>query len=46
MGAAEEQQLRSYMKTLGIKVGLPINFQQPGKSQKKTRLEVKGIELI
>lgn len=43
MGAAEEQQLRNYMKILGVKGGLLINFQQPGKSTKKTRLEVRQI---
>ena len=45
MGAAEEQQLRNYMKLLGINRGLLINFQQPGKTQKKTRLEIKRFEL-
>jgi GxxExxY protein len=45
MGAAEEQQLRNYMKLLGINRGLLINFQQPGKTQKKTRLETKEIKL-
>ena len=44
MGAAEEQQLRNYLKTLGIKRGLLINFQQPGKNPKKTRLEIKEVE--
>jgi GxxExxY protein len=43
MGAAEEQQLRNYMKLLGIGRGLLINFQQPGKSSKKTRLEIREI---
>jgi GxxExxY protein len=45
MGAAEEQQLRNYMKILDIKDGLLINFQQPGKNPKKTRLELKEISL-
>jgi len=45
MGAAEEQQLRNYMKILGIPNGLLINFQQPGKSPKKTRLEIREIEM-
>jgi GxxExxY protein len=45
MGAAEEQQLRNYMKILGINRGLLINFQQPGKTQKRTRLEIKEIAL-
>lgn len=43
MGAAEEQQLRNYLKILGINRGLLINFQQPGKVQKKTRLEIRDI---
>jgi GxxExxY protein len=45
MGAAEEQQLRNYMKILGINRGLLINFQQPGQTQKRTRLEIKEIAL-
>jgi GxxExxY protein len=45
MGAAEERQLRNYMKILGINQGLLINFQQPGKNPKKTKLEVKEINL-
>jgi len=45
MGAAEEQQVRNYMKILGIKRGLLINFQQPGKNPKKTRLEIKEINI-
>ena len=44
MGAAEEQQLRNYLKILGIKHGLLINFQQPGKNPKKTRLEIREVE--
>jgi GxxExxY protein len=44
MGAAEEQQLRNYMKILGIRRGLLINFQQPGKNPKKTRLEMREID--
>lgn len=43
MGAPEEQQLRNYMKILGIKRGLLINFQQPGKNQNKTKLEIREI---
>jgi hypothetical protein len=35
MGAAEEQQLRNYMKLLRIKRGLLVNFQQPGKSLRR-----------
>jgi hypothetical protein len=45
MRASEEQQLRNYMKILKIKRGLLVNFQQPGKSQRKTRLEMRGIKL-
>jgi len=45
MGAAEEQQLRNYMKILGIANGLLINFQQPGKSPKKTKLEIRQIKI-
>jgi hypothetical protein len=45
IGAAEEQQLRNYMTLLRIKRGLLINFQQPGKSPKKTRLEIREIGL-
>ena len=44
IGASEEQQLRNYMKILGIRRGLLINFQQPGKNPRKTRLELRGIE--
>jgi GxxExxY protein len=45
MGAAEERQLRNYMKILGINQGLLINFQQPGKNPKKTKLEIRDIRL-
>jgi GxxExxY protein len=45
IGASEEQQIRNYMKILGIKRGLLINFQQPGKSPRKTRVEIKQLEL-
>lgn len=45
MGAAEEHQLRNYMKILGIDRGLLLNFQQPGKNPRKTRLEVREVEL-
>ena len=45
MGAAEERQLRNYMKILRIKRGLLINFQQPGKYTNKTRLEAREIRL-
>jgi GxxExxY protein len=44
LGASEERQLRNYMKILGAKRGVLINFQQPGRNPKKTRLEVREIE--
>ncbi len=40
MGPAEEQQIKNYMKILKIKKGILINFQQPGKKDKKTTLEI------
>jgi len=45
LGASEEQQLRNYLRILKIKRGLLINFQQPGKNPKKTRLEIKEMEI-
>lgn len=45
LGASEEQQIRNYMKLLKIKHGLLINFQQPGKKEDKTQLEIKEIGL-
>lgn len=43
MGAAEEQQIRIYMKLLKIKNGLLINFQQP-KKEGKSQLEIKEVK--
>jgi GxxExxY protein len=45
MGAAEEQQSKNYMRTLKIKNGLLINFQQPGRKEGKTKLEIKEIKI-
>lgn len=45
LGAAEEQQLKNYLKILRIKHGLLINFQQPGKKEGKTKIEIKEINL-
>ena len=45
LGAAEEQQLRNYMKILRIKNGILINFQQPGRKEGKTQLEIKEITI-
>ena len=44
MGAAEEQQIKIYMKILKIKNGLLINFQQP-KKEGKTSIEIKEVYL-
>jgi len=44
LGDKEEQQLRQYLKILGIKQGLLINFQAPGANTKgKTKLEVREV---
>ena len=40
LGSAEEQQIKNYMKRLKIKYGLLINFQQPGKKEGATKLEI------
>jgi len=45
LGASEEQQLRNYLKILKIKYGLLINFQQPGKKEDETELEIREITL-
>jgi len=45
LGVAEEQQLKNYMKILKIKQGLLINFQQPGKKEGKTKLEIREIKI-
>lgn len=45
IGASEEQQLRNYLVLLRIKRGLLINFQQPGKSPRKTRVEIREIRI-
>jgi len=45
LGVAEEQQLKNYMKILKIKQGLLINFQQPGRREGKTKLEIKEVYL-
>ncbi len=46
LGASEEQQIRNYLRVLGMKRGLLINFQQPGRNPKKTRLEIREITLV
>ena len=40
LGASEEQQIKNYIKILKVKRGLLINFQQPGKNPRKTRVEI------
>ena len=45
LGASEEQQLKNYMKILKVERGLLINFQQPGKNSRKTRLEIREVKL-
>lgn len=44
LGAAEEQQIKGYMKRLKIRDGLLINFQQP-KKEGKTQIEIKEIHI-
>lgn len=44
LGACEEQQLRNYMRILGVECGLLINFQAPGRTQGKTHLEIREVE--
>ncbi len=45
LGIAEEQQLKNYMKILKIKQGLLINFQQPGRKEEKTELEIREVKI-
>ena len=44
LGASEEQQLRNYMRLLNVGRGMLINFQQPGKKQGSTKLEIRMLE--
>jgi GxxExxY protein len=45
LGASEEQQLRNYMTILDVKRGMLINFQQPGKKQGKTKLDIREVNV-
>ena len=45
IGAAEEQQIRNYMELMGIKQGILVNFQQPGKKTEKTKIEIREVNL-
>lgn len=45
LGASEEQQLRNYMTILNVQRGMLINFQQPGRKQGKTKLDIRELAL-
>ena len=45
LGASEEQQLRNYMTILKVQRGMLINFQQPGRKQGKTKLDIRELAL-
>src|SRR5438876_5423426 len=45
LGASEDQQLRNYLKILNVKRGLLINFQQPGKNQGTTKLDIREVTI-
>jgi GxxExxY protein len=45
LGASEEQQLRNYMTILNVQRGMLINFQQPGRKQGKTKLDIRELTL-
>ncbi len=45
LGVSEEQQLRNYLRILRVGRGLLINFQQPGKKQGKTRLDIREVTI-
>ncbi len=42
LGASEEQQLRNCLK---VQRGMLINFQQPGRKQGKTKLDIRELAL-
>jgi GxxExxY protein len=44
LGACEEQQLRNYLKILGVDYGLLINFQAPGRKQGTRQIEIREVE--
>ena len=44
LGPAEEQQIKTYMKIIGVKHGLLVNFQAP-KKEGKSKIEFKEIVL-
>jgi GxxExxY protein len=45
LGIPKEQQLRNYMRILDVADGLLINFQQPGRAGKETRVAFRRTEL-
>src|ERR1700745_2383766 len=45
LGASEEQQLRNYVTILKVQRGMLINFQQPGRKQGKTKLDIRELAL-
>src|SRR5438552_2957223 len=45
LGASEEQQLRNYMTILKVQRSMLINFQQPGRKQGKTKLDIRELAL-
>src|SRR5947208_3311463 len=46
LGASEEQQLRNYMTILKVQRGMLINFQQPGRKQGKTKLDIRELAFL
>ncbi len=45
LGDKEEQQIRNYLRILGVNHGLLINFQAPGHNTKgRTKLEVRAVK--
>jgi PD-(D/E)XK nuclease superfamily len=45
LGASDEQQLRNHMTILKVQRGMLINFQQPGRKQGKTKLDIRELAL-
>ena len=45
LGASEDQQLRNYMTILNVQRGMLINFQQPGRKQGKSKLDIRELAL-
>ena len=45
LGASEDQQLRNYLRILDLKRGLLINFQQPGRKQGTTKLDIREVTI-